>query len=94
MICTASAAGNDGCDDGWVGQSPHLIPGLLAVSAICALLVQGMLAFATLAVALEVHHIALLRTLVISAVSLCLAFAGSRWGRMPRRAWLMWRWHL
>jgi hypothetical protein len=31
---------------------------------------------------LDVHHVAFLRTLVISAVALCLAFAGSRWGRI------------
>jgi len=80
----------DSRDDKWTGQGLHLIPAFLAVSAICALLVRGLLALATLAVSLDVHHIAFLRTFVISAVSLCLAFAGSRWGRvaMTRMAYI------
>jgi hypothetical protein len=85
IACCAVAAyaiGKDSRDDRWAGQSLHLIPALLAVSAICALLVREMLAFATLAVTLDAHHVAFLRTFVISAVSLCLAFAGSRWGRV------------
>jgi hypothetical protein len=80
----------DSRDDKWTGQGLHLIPAFLAVSAICALLVRGLLALATLAVSLDVHHIAFFRTFVISAVSLCLAFAGSRWGRvaMTRMAYI------
>jgi len=76
----ASAVVNDSRDDGWVGQSSHLIPRLLAAPAICALLVRAKLAFATFAVALDMYHMAFLPTLVISALSLCLAFVGSLWG--------------
>jgi hypothetical protein len=80
----------DSPGDKWTRQALHLIPALLAVAAICALLVRGLLALATLAISLDVHHIALLRTFVISAMSLCLAFAGSRWGRlsMTRMAYI------
>ena len=78
---TAYAVGEDK-SDGWLAQSPHLISALLAVSAICALLVGGGLALATLAISLELHHIAFLRTSVVAAMSLCLAFTGSRWGRV------------
>jgi hypothetical protein len=80
----------DSPGDKWTRQALHLIPALLAVAAICALLMSGLLALATLAISLDVHHIAFLRTFVISAMSLCLAFAGSRWGRlsMTRMAYI------
>lgn len=79
---TSYVKGKDVKDDGWAHQLLELVPALLAASAVSALLVHGALLCATLAVPLEVHHIAFLRTLVISAVSLCLAYAGSRWGRL------------
>jgi hypothetical protein len=44
--------------------------------------VHGVLGLAKFAIALDAHHIAFLRTLAISMVSLVLAFAGSRWGRI------------
>jgi hypothetical protein len=78
----AYVAGGDAKDDEWGRQLLHLVPALLAVSAVSALLVHGALRFATLAVPLDLHHIAFLRTLVISAVSLCLAYVGPRWGRV------------
>ena len=75
-------AGRDASSDGSARQALHLLPALLAVSTVSALLVHGVLKFATLAVALDLHHIAFLRTLVISTVSLCLAYIGPRWGRV------------
>jgi hypothetical protein len=78
----AYVAGRDAKDDGWARQLLHLVPALLAVSAVSALLVHGVLKSATLAIALGPHHIAFLRTLAISAVSLCLAYVGPRWGRV------------
>ena len=77
----AYVADRDAKDDGWARQLLHLIPAVLAVSAVSALLVHAALRFANLATALDLHHIAFLRTLVISAVSLCLAYVGPRWGR-------------
>ena len=41
-----------------------------------------MLTLSKLAIALDAHHIAFLRTLAISMISLVLAFVGSRWGRI------------
>jgi hypothetical protein len=82
---TASAAyllGKDSRDGGWPRQIMHLIAALLAVSAIAALTVHGILILARFAIALDAHQVALLRTLAISTVSLLLAFAGSRWGRI------------
>ncbi len=60
----------------------HLVPASLAASMLCALLVRGVVTFANLALPQDAHHVAFLRTLVISAMALCLAFAGSRWGRI------------
>lgn len=78
----AYAAGRDKSDDGWLRQMLHLVPALLAASMLCALLVRGVVTFANFALPQDAHHIAFLRTLVISAMALCLAFAGSRWGRI------------
>ncbi|HEY2471079.1 MAG TPA: hypothetical protein VGI45_25005 [Terracidiphilus sp.] len=85
IACSATAAyavASDRKEDGWPLHVLHLVPALLAASAICALLVHSAVALANLAMTLENHHVAFLRTLVISAVALCLAFAGSRWGRI------------
>lgn len=86
----AYAVGSDAKHDARTSQVLHLVPALLAVAAVSALLVHGVLALAALAVALDLHHIAFLRTLVISAVSLGLAFAGPRLDRvaMTRTAYV------
>jgi uncharacterized membrane protein YsdA (DUF1294 family) len=60
----------------------RFIPALLAMCALVALLVHGVLGVASLAMSLDVHHIAFLRTLTICLASLCMAFGGSRWGRV------------
>ena len=82
--CAAAAyfAGKDGAGAGWTRQMLQLVAALLGVSATAAIAVHGMLTVARFAIALDGHHIAFLRTLVISIVSLALAFAGSRWGRI------------
>jgi hypothetical protein len=82
---TATAAyfaGKDGGDVGWGRQIHRLVAALMGVSTIAAIAVYGMLNLAKYAVALDAHHVAFLRTLAISLVSLFLAFAGSRWGRV------------
>ncbi len=86
----AYAVGSDTKDDEWAHPFLRLVPALLAVAAVSALLVHGVLAFAALAFPLDLQHIAFLRTLVISAMSLGLAFAGPRLGRiaMTRMAYV------
>jgi hypothetical protein len=79
---TAYFVGKDSRDAGWVRQALQLVAAFLGASATAALTVHGMLTLAKLAIALDAHHIAFLRTLSISIVSLVLAFAGSRWGRV------------
>ncbi len=78
----AYAVGSDAKNEEWARQVLHLIPALLAAATVSALFVLGVVEFAALAVVIDLHHIAFLRTLVISAVSLGLAFAGPRLGRV------------
>jgi hypothetical protein len=86
----AYAVGSDAKNEEWARQVLHLIPALLAAATVSALFVLGVVEFAALAVVIDLHHIAFLRTLVISAVSLGLAFAGPRLGRaaMARMAYV------
>ena len=67
-------------DDSWHGRVLQFVPALLSVCAGCALLAHGVVVLSAYAVTVEAHHTAFLRTLVVSAVSLFLAFTGSRWG--------------
>jgi len=62
-------------------QLLHLIPAALAVFSLAALLVHGLLFLASVRIAPELHHVAFIRTLVLCAVALSAAFAGSRWHR-------------
>ena len=67
-------------EDSWERNVLQFVPATVAVCAWCALLAHGVLLLSAHALAVEAHHTAFLRTLTISLVSLCLAFAGSRWG--------------
>jgi hypothetical protein len=66
----------------WRRTILRFIPALLAICALVALLVHGVLGAASLAISLDVHHIAFFRTLTICLAALCMAFGGSRWGRV------------
>ena len=79
---TAYFVAKDSKDAGWTRQILQLVVATLGVSAIAALTVHGVLRVTKFAITLDAHHIAFLRTLVISMLSLVLAFAGSRWGRI------------
>jgi hypothetical protein len=67
--------------ENWKQQSLHLLPAALSVCALAAMLVQGLLALASLRMIPETHHIAFLRTFTLCVVTLGLAFAGARWQR-------------
>jgi len=58
------------------------VSALLAVSALAAFLVAGLVSLVALEVTPATHHIALIRTLTICATVLTLAFSGSRWRRI------------
>ena len=63
-------------------QLLHLAAASMAALALAALLLQGLLYLAALRIALLAHHVAFLRTLVLCALALTLAKAGSRWRRV------------
>lgn len=67
--------------DGWQQEVLRFILALVGACALTALFAHGLLTAAAVIVPMEAHHVAFLRTLSISVVSLGLAFAGSHWRR-------------
>jgi hypothetical protein len=65
----------------WQRHFLHLAVAALAVGAVAALLVEGLAALTALAVHPGPQHIAFVRTLVLCAAALGLAFGGSHWRR-------------
>ncbi len=80
FVC--SAAGKRGSTESWMQQLINLATAALAVFAMAALLVEGLLRLVALRWAPEAHHVAFIRTLVLCALALALAKAGSRWRRV------------
>jgi uncharacterized membrane protein YuzA (DUF378 family) len=80
MIC--SAAGKRGSTESWMQQLINLATAVLAVFALAALLVEVLLRLVALRWPPEAHHVAFIRTLVLCALALALAKAGSRWRRV------------
>jgi hypothetical protein len=80
IVCYA--AGDSGPQKNWQQQLLRLLPAALAVCAVTALLVEGLLWLAALRLTPEAHHIAFIRTLILCAVALALAFGGFRWHRV------------
>jgi hypothetical protein len=83
LFCYLAAREREG--EGWQQQALHLVLVLLAVCAVSALMVQGGLGLLALGITPDVFHVAFIRTLVLSALALGLAFAGSRWHRPEMR---------
>jgi uncharacterized membrane protein SirB2 len=54
----------------------------VAIGAIAALLVEGLVRLIAFGVSPQAHHLALIRTFAICAIVLALAFSGARWRRM------------
>jgi hypothetical protein len=88
-VCIASAcalvcyaAGKHRAPEGWPRQLLHLVTAALAVCALAALLVDGLCRLVALRMTPEAHHLAFIRTLILCAAALALAFAGSRWRRL------------
>ena len=80
LVCYA--AGMPAPQKNWKQQLLHLVPAALAVCALAALMVEGLLWLAALEVTPDVYHVAFIRTLTSCALALALAFAGSRWRRV------------
>jgi len=65
----------------WKPQALHLAIAAVGAASATALLVQAFAALITLVVQPEAHHLAFIRTLILCATSLALAFAGAHWHR-------------
>jgi len=80
LLCYAAARERE--RERWQMQLLHLIPALLAVCAVAALTAHGSLRLLALGMNPEAFHLAFIRTLILCAIALALAFAGSRWQRL------------
>src|SRR5579863_8436375 len=73
------AAARERHGEPWQLQLLHLVPALLAVGAVAALTAHGALWLVERGFTPGTFHVALVRTLILCAIALALAFAGSRW---------------
>ncbi len=82
-ICAALcyAAGLRRPDERWRQQFLHLVRAALAVCALTALLIDGLLFLLAEHMVLEAHHVAILRAFILCSLALALAFTGARRGR-------------
>lgn len=80
LLCYAAARESEG--ERWQLQLLHLVPALLAVCAVAALTAHGSLWLLTRRMNPAAFHVAFIRTLILCAIALALAFAGSRWRRL------------
>jgi hypothetical protein len=80
----SSAASKHQPQESWKPQLLHLATAALAAFALAALLVRGMVSLVAMSTSTtpQAHSIAFLRTLILCAVALALAFAGARWRRV------------
>jgi hypothetical protein len=89
IICLVSlcaflcyAAGKHLPQESWQPQLLHLATAALAVFALAALLVEGLLWLSALRMTPSAPYVAFIRTLVLCAMAISLAFAGPRWRRL------------
>lgn len=68
--------------ESWGLQTVHIVFASLAAGAAVALLVQGLLGLIALSVIPGAHHIAFVRSFILCAAALVLAYSGAHWRRM------------
>ena len=66
----------------WKRQLFAIVFAALAIGAVAALVVQGLVALVALKLTPEAHHLAFIRTLTICAAAIALAFSGWHWRRL------------
>jgi hypothetical protein len=79
VLCYAAAKPGQG--EPWMRQLLPVVSASLAVGAIAALLVEGLMGLIAFNVNPGAHHLAFIRTLILCAAALALAFSGSHWRR-------------
>jgi hypothetical protein len=80
FVCSAlvEIAARDSNQSSWRQTLLQLVPLLIATCTMCAALVQGSVFILGRGIPVGAHHLAFLRTLVLSGLSLCMALSGSR----------------
>ncbi len=66
----------------WVRQAIAMVFAALAMGAVAALLVEGLMGLIALKMIPGAHHLAFVRTFTVCAATLALAFSGAHWRRM------------
>ncbi|MGA3011495.1 MAG: hypothetical protein ABSD72_14655 [Terracidiphilus sp.] len=79
LICFA--LGTRGSQESWRQQILQLATTALALFALAASLVEGLLRLVSQGATPDAPHIAFIRTLILCAIAFVLAFSGSRWRR-------------
>jgi len=80
VLCYAAGKPRQG--ESWQRQILHLATASMALGAVAALLVEGLMGLAAFWVHSEAQHLAFIRTLTLCAAALALAFSGARWRRL------------
>jgi hypothetical protein len=80
FLCCAAAMSRKA--ESWMQQTLHIAFAALAVGAAAALIVQGLVSLLALKIVPGPHHLASIRTLVLCAAALALAFGGAHWRRL------------
>jgi hypothetical protein len=76
------AVGKPSQSEPWQRQLLHLATASVALGAVAALLVEGLMSLAALGVHPGAQHLAFIRTLTLCAAALALAYSGAHWRRM------------
>ncbi len=80
LVCSIAARESEG--ERWQLQALHLVPALLTVCAVAALTAHGALWLAARWISRGFVHPGFIRTLILCAIALAVAFAGSRGRRL------------
>jgi len=80
LLCFAATKSHPG--ESWKPQALHLAFASFAVATATALLVKGLASLITLWMQPGAHHLAFIRTLILCAMALALAFCGAFWQRL------------
>ena len=80
VLCYAAGKPRQG--EPWKLQLLHLATASVALGAVAALLIEGLMSLAAFGVHPEAQHLAFIRTLTLCAAALALAFSGERWRRL------------
>jgi hypothetical protein len=82
-VCAAVcyAAGSAGQGESWMRRILSIVSASVAIGAVAAMLVEGLMGLTALSIIPGPQHLAFLRTLTLCAAALGLAFCGSHWRR-------------